>query len=194
MGRRSSKEALLDAAERVIKRQGMASTTIEAVAAEAGLSKGGLFYHFSSKKDMLLQLLERFERQFYAQRQEIYDSLPEGPHRLLKATVIASVRIPAKRETSISNVLALLDDVELRELVRKMKLRTLREITEKFPKPEKALMALLVVDGLWVMDMFAENAISYEMEKSIIDQLLELIDIYGGEPGETDAAQPPLPQ
>lgn len=182
MGRRSSKESLLDAAERVIKRQGMASTTIEAVATEAGLSKGGLFYHFSSKKDMLLQLIERYERQFEAIRREIHDSLPEGPHRLLKATILASTRHPAKRETNISNIVSLLDDVELRERLRTMKIRLFKEVTEGYPQPEKVALALLAVDGLWVMDLFAGDAIGPEMENQIIAQLLALIDIHAGDP------------
>ncbi len=98
MGRKSSKDAILDATERVIRRQGMAGTTLEAVAAEAGLSKRALFYHFKNKKDMLLQLLERYGAQFTGLRQEIYDSLPDGPHRLLKATVLAAVRHPVKKK------------------------------------------------------------------------------------------------
>lgn len=187
MGRRSSKESLLNAAERVIKRQGMASTTIEAVAAEAGLSKGGLFYHFASKKDMLLQLLERFENQFIVLRKQIYDSLPEGPNRLLKATIIASTRHPAKCETNISNVIALLDDVELREMVSKMKTRLFKEITEGYPQPHKVALALLAVDGLWVMDLFGADAISAELEKQIVDVLLTLIDAHAGNPEQVEA-------
>ncbi|MCD8140879.1 MAG: TetR/AcrR family transcriptional regulator [Planctomycetaceae bacterium] len=178
MGRRSSKEQLLDAAERVIKRQGMASTTIEAVAAEAGLSKGGLFYHFSSKKDMLMQLIERYERQFKALRQKIHDSLPEGPHRMLKATILASTKHAERASANISNIITLLDDVELREVVRKMKIRLFTEITQGYPHPQKVALALLAADGLWVMDLFAGEVIPEGLENQIVEELLALIDIH----------------
>ncbi|HZB75928.1 MAG TPA: TetR family transcriptional regulator, partial [Solirubrobacteraceae bacterium] len=46
MARPSRREALLDAAIRVIRRDGAQKLTLDAVAAEAGVSKGGILYHF----------------------------------------------------------------------------------------------------------------------------------------------------
>lgn len=178
MGRRSSKEALLDAAERVIRRQGMASTTIEAVAAEAGLSKGGLFYHFSSKKDMMLQLMDRYEAKFKALRQELYDSFPEGPNRLLKATILACVKHSARSRTDLSNVLTMLDDVEMRQRVMDMKKRVFAEISAGYEKPERIALAMFAADGLWIMELFSSEPIPEEFEKKIIDELLALIDLH----------------
>src|SRR5205809_615370 len=47
---------LLDAAEAVVVRQGIANLTLDAVAAEAGMSKGGLLHHFPTK-DRLVEAL-----------------------------------------------------------------------------------------------------------------------------------------
>lgn len=184
MARKSSKEAILDAAERVIRRQGMASTTVEGVAAEAGVSKGGLFYHFSSKKDMLLQLLSRYEEQFQILRKQAYDSLPESSNRWLKATVIASIKHPAKESTNLSNVLGLLDDLELREKVSEVKRRNFNEITSGHPHPERVALALLAADGLWVMDLFGGRMVPDELEEKIINELLRLIDFHANPEGE----------
>ena len=49
---------LLDAAEAVVARQGIANLTLESVAAEAGMSKGGLLHHFRTK-DRLIEALVR---------------------------------------------------------------------------------------------------------------------------------------
>lgn len=176
MGRKSLKESILDAAERVIRRQGMASTTVEGVAAEAGVSKGGLFYHFSSKKEMLFQLLERYEKKFFATRQEVYDSLPDDPNRLLKATIIASINHPAKSHTDMSNVLSLLDDIEMREKVSEMKVRVFKEISAGYEKPEKIALAMMAADGMWVMDLFGGGILSPGFQEKIIAELLRLID------------------
>lgn len=198
MARKSSKEAILDAAERVIRRQGMAATTVEGVAAEAGVSKGGLFYHFSSKKDMLLQLLARYEEQFLALRKQIFESLPDEPNRLLKATIITSIKHPAKTTSNLSNVLSLLDDPDLRGKVSEMKLRLYREITAGYPRPERAALAMLAADGLWVVDLFGNGVVSEELEEKIIAELLHLIDIHarpGAEPSvvaNKEGAQPCL--
>lgn len=188
MARKSSKDMILDAAERVIRRQGMAATTIEGVAAEAGVSKGGLFYHFSSKKEMLFQLVERYEKKFLDMRKEVYDSLPEGPHRLLKATIVASIKNPAKSNASISNVLALLDDVDMRKKILEVKYRTFTEISEGYAHPEKVAVAMLAADGLWVMDLFSGEAVSAEFQEKIIAELLRMVDV--GAPPD-DAEDPP---
>ncbi len=181
MGRKSSRDDILDAAERVIRRQGMAGTTIESVAAEAKVSKGGLFYHFASKKELLVQLLERYGQQFQTLRRQIYDQLPDDPNRLLKATILASCRNPARSDSRMSNFLSLLDDVDLRGKVLEMKRRVFFEITSGYPNPERVALAMLVTDGLWVMDLFGDETLSRDMREKIIKELLELIDQHADE-------------
>ena len=55
----SAKEAVLDAFERVVIDRGERAATLEAVAVEAGVSKGGLLYHFGAKKDLVEGLVSR---------------------------------------------------------------------------------------------------------------------------------------
>jgi AcrR family transcriptional regulator len=50
---------LLDAAEAVVMRQGIANLTLDAVAAEAGMSKGGLLHHFPTKDRLVEALVTR---------------------------------------------------------------------------------------------------------------------------------------
>lgn len=54
-----TRNRLLDAAERVVVEHGALDFTLEAVAAEAGVSKGGLLYHFPSKNQLAAALVER---------------------------------------------------------------------------------------------------------------------------------------
>jgi AcrR family transcriptional regulator len=56
VGRPSNRQRVLDAATRVALRDGPGGVTIDAVVTEAGLSRGGVLYHFRSK-DALLQAL-----------------------------------------------------------------------------------------------------------------------------------------
>ena len=55
-GRPSNRRSVLDAATRVALREGPGAVTIDAVVTEAGMSRGGVLYHFPSK-DALLQAL-----------------------------------------------------------------------------------------------------------------------------------------
>ncbi len=53
-------ETLLDAAIRVVTRDGFAAMTLEAVAKEAGVSKGGLTHHFATKDALITAMLDHF--------------------------------------------------------------------------------------------------------------------------------------
>ena len=51
--RGDTRKRLLDAAAVVVRRDGAQALTLDAVAAEAGVSKGGLLYHFKTKRELL---------------------------------------------------------------------------------------------------------------------------------------------
>lgn len=48
--------ALLDAAQRVFIRQGVARTTLNHIAEEASLTRGAVYWHFENKDDLILSL------------------------------------------------------------------------------------------------------------------------------------------
>lgn len=50
---------ILDAAESIVQAKGVPALTLEAAARAAGISKGGLLYHFASKEAMLSGLVAR---------------------------------------------------------------------------------------------------------------------------------------
>ncbi len=53
-----TRERILGALRGILARSGNSSVTLEAVATEAGVSKGGLLYHFPAKSALYLGLLE----------------------------------------------------------------------------------------------------------------------------------------
>ena len=57
---RSNREKILDATVQVAIRDGVMAMTLDAVAQEAGVSKGGLLYHFRSKDDLIAAMLVHF--------------------------------------------------------------------------------------------------------------------------------------
>jgi len=50
---------ILDAVEHIVRAKGVPALTLEAAAREAGISKGGLLYHFASKEALLTGLVIR---------------------------------------------------------------------------------------------------------------------------------------
>ena len=78
---------LLDAANAVVARQGIANLTLEAVAVEAGLSKGGLLHHFPTKDRLVEGLVRRCAESWRACFMDAYQRTPEGPGRMSRALV-----------------------------------------------------------------------------------------------------------
>ncbi|WAC65374.1 helix-turn-helix domain containing protein [Agrococcus sp. SL85] len=60
VGSGNAREQLLDAYEALLIEEGERAATVQAVAARAGVSKGGLLYHFGSKAELETGLIERF--------------------------------------------------------------------------------------------------------------------------------------
>ncbi len=56
----ASRRKILEAAALVAVRDGLGAVTLDAVAKEAKISKGGLLYHFRSKDDLIAAMLEDF--------------------------------------------------------------------------------------------------------------------------------------
>jgi AcrR family transcriptional regulator len=54
-----TREGLVDAAERLFTKQGFHATSLDAVAAEAGFTKGAVYSNFASKEDLFLAVYER---------------------------------------------------------------------------------------------------------------------------------------
>jgi AcrR family transcriptional regulator len=75
--RRDSREALLDAAERLLVDVGYAGITTRVLAREAGVNPGLVHYYFGSIDEVLLQVLERFTGQLIERQRAMYSA--EGP-------------------------------------------------------------------------------------------------------------------
>ncbi len=55
----ATREALLDAAERVFRAQGVARATLSEVAAAAGMTRGAVYWHFRDKAELFEAMCER---------------------------------------------------------------------------------------------------------------------------------------
>jgi AcrR family transcriptional regulator len=80
-------EIILAAADAVLRRGGARALTIDAVAAEAGLSKGGVLHHFGSKDALILALVARKLSELRTGIAACEAEQPSGPARLPRAMV-----------------------------------------------------------------------------------------------------------
>lgn len=73
-----AREKVLDAFEAILIDEGARAATMDATARAAGVSKGGLLYHFGSKEALEAGIIERLER-LVDTDVEVMASSPEGP-------------------------------------------------------------------------------------------------------------------
>ncbi|MFD9907022.1 TetR/AcrR family transcriptional regulator [Streptomyces sp. NPDC059063] len=78
---------LLNAAERLLVKQGVDAIRLDAVAAEAGVSKGGLLYHFPSKQALVQGVVERLVDRF----EEVLPGPDAPPGAFTRAWLDASI-------------------------------------------------------------------------------------------------------
>jgi AcrR family transcriptional regulator len=76
---------VLDAAEALVRAKGVAGLTLEAAARLAGVSKGGLLYHFASKEALLTGLIARMAAFIEEDFAAGVAAQPEGPGRVARA-------------------------------------------------------------------------------------------------------------
>jgi AcrR family transcriptional regulator len=84
-------EIILEAAAAVLLKAGARGLTIDAVAAEAGLSKGGVLHHYASKEALIMALVTRKLTQLRAELAACEAEIPPGPSQLPRA-LVAHVR------------------------------------------------------------------------------------------------------
>lgn len=152
--RKLDRQALLDAAQEVLSRDGASNLTIEAVAATAGVGKATVLYDYKSKHALMRAVLERRLEAEGERLSRIRATLDDGPDRAIHAWIRAALRPLSQQDRTIGSGLMaeLASDPELnqlsRDFVRNNVLRDLDTATE----PRGARLAFLAVEGLKLLD------------------------------------------
>lgn len=172
---RTARERLLDAALHVVAQSGAGHLTLEAVAEGAGVSKGGLLYHFKTKEALLQGLLDRHMRQLEATFTRELEALGGGPNAAVQAYIkalIACENLGLDNEGSLSIVAAVANDPTLLEDLRREVQRSYREVVESHPEPLQAMRLMLAAEGLVLMDIFGITVLDAEQRVAFQENLL----------------------
>jgi AcrR family transcriptional regulator len=163
---RDTKAKLIAAAAAVIRRDGAQALTLDAVAAEAGVSKGGLLYHFKSKRELLDGLVERWLDEFQHDIDASDTSFPKG-------YVKASDGAKAEEAGLLA---ALVADPAVLAKVRERYATWQDRVATEGGDPVEATLARLAADGLWLADLLGMAAPEGELRERVLARLLELCD------------------
>jgi AcrR family transcriptional regulator len=95
---REARDELLAAAMKVFARHGYRQASVDAIAAEAGYSKGALYWHFSGKEEVLLALVDERIDAPTRELGELMKTAPPDHDMALEATWEWARRLGAERD------------------------------------------------------------------------------------------------
>lgn len=189
MSKKNSRNRILDAAKKVVLEVGANHLTLDAVAAKAGVSKGGLLYNFPSK-DMLLKAMIRS----YADEGEMSQArerarLPAGPGREVKAHVRALLD-PRYHDMRVASALlaAAAHDPKLIAPLTGIAKSRFDDFAAGGLRYEHAAVIGLAAFGLHLMDILRLSFFTGAQRDAVIGELMRLAD--GQVSGGPTARQP----
>ena len=156
----ATKRRILDAAEQVVLRDGVGHLTLDAAAHEAGLSKGGVLYHFPTRDSLVAAMVTRIIEQF---EEDIASYLPDAgtpeasaPGAFARAYVRSTLEPAAPGEERLGAALLAAAAAEpdllvpLQEAADGWQARLVDDGLD----PTLATVIRLACDGLWLCDLF----------------------------------------
>lgn len=165
-------ERLLIAAAAVIKRDGASAVTLDAVAAEAGSSKGGLLYHFPTKEALLDALVDWWHDDF--QRQ--LDATQADTHAA--SFLLAMDRhttAPEWRQTLEHGPMAVLAGAPEQAARVRGRYEAWQEwVTEDAADPVAATIVRLAADGLWLTTLYDLAPPHPDLRRAVLERLMEM--------------------
>ena len=177
----SARDKILDAAERVILRDGPRGVSVDAVLAESGVSKGGFFHHFPTKATLLAGLLERLSCSVEAIAAASMRGDSQGRGRALRAQIAGAFDLPpAERERTRTLVLALVAGVmespDVAAQARKANRDALATASHEGVDRGAALCVQLALDGYVLGEIFKTIKLDRDDREALRTTLYGLVD------------------
>ncbi|QEI05972.1 TetR/AcrR family transcriptional regulator [Pigmentiphaga aceris] len=176
--RQSKRTNILDAAIRVINREGVTAVTFDSVAAEAALTRGGMLYHFASRDELIQGL-----NQYLANQWE--ENLEKSAGKPFEQTTAderlgAYIRVGTRAATR----------AELLFLLEFSKNPSLSEpwlrIIDRWAPPEPQIsddpqaftrfMLRLAADGLWAYDYISGRPMDVKLRQHLGKELEKVLE------------------
>lgn len=179
--RTSKRTQILDAVVAIIARDGVTAVTFDAVAAETGLTRGGLLYHFPSREALILATHKHLADQWEAEMANTAGkdvAVASAAER--HAAYIQSCGKAAKRAELLLILESAGDDV-LGALWQEVIDRWAPPVPDGSDKVALAtFIARLAADGLWIHEALSSRPLPRKLKTQISRHLVAMA---GEQPG-----------
>lgn len=180
MGRKRviDQQQILEAAEQVVARDGAARLTLEAVAAQAGISKASVLYDYKSKQALIAAVVERAVRNDNAFNDSVTEGLGDVSSPAIRGRIAAAAQpLPEEfRATALNLCAALAQDRELRATVQDNQTTIIKKVLDTAEHPRGALLAYLALEGLKLLEAMDLYHLPAKQRKQALADISALVD------------------
>ena len=171
---RNASLEILAAAREVTARHGAGNLTIDSVAREIGMSKGGVLYNFPSKQALLSALLKDLLEEHLVSMSEVDQAKPNATLRGHLQSLAAANDL--KADLSMAILAAAAESPELLNPLRDMAESDQQKIAAQSTDPVGAHIIFAALDGLRFQHLLRMPPYDTKTRDAIKDRLERMID------------------
>lgn len=170
----ATRTGILDAACRVVLNKGVNALTLDSTALEAGVSKGGLLYHFPNKNSLIEGMIERLISAFDL---AIEQELVKTDGNWLTAYVnVLFAGDPEHDQLSAALFAAIANNPELLKPLQDRFVEWQKKAEASAPSPEVGTLIRLAMDGVWIADLLDFAPPTPALRKKMLKVIMEMLE------------------
>ncbi len=176
MNKPSIRERILEAADEVARERGVANLTLDLVAEQAKVSKGGLLYHFTTKEALLRGMIDRALDRYRSLLKTEVDRQGSDYRSYLKASILARQDCDEGSECSRAFFAAAANFPDMPERAHvdvEEHVERLRAEPDRFAN---AAILSLAIDGLHFLELLNLAPFTPDEREAIVKRILEQAD------------------
>jgi AcrR family transcriptional regulator len=179
----NKRDSILDGAQALVVREGSGGFTLDRIAGEAKVSKGGLLYHFATKEELVSALVARTV-EYFEKDLALYKRLHgDGPGANTKAFAIATLEgewaekaglLPHGLDLFATMLAVISTSPHLMAPMREAYAKWQHAVENDGTDPILATIVRLAADGLWFTEFLGLSTFTPKKRKQIVEGLKSL--------------------
>lgn len=173
--RESSRDKILFAAVEVAREAGASNLSLDAVAARAGVSKGGLLYNFPTKASLMRALVEAFLAKFEGELDAAADDSDAREGLLAAYIKLSAVECEETKPGAAGVLAAIAEDPDFMKPIAAFKRRLLDRLKGDTNDIEMMLIVYLALEGMRSMKLFESDVLTQDERDLAVSGMLRRV-------------------
>lgn len=178
----TTKDLILKAAERVVSKRGPSHLTLDAVAREAGFSKGGLLYNFPTKQALVEGMIGSYVERRRSHLEQLRTEAGDRPNTVIQSILAVRKEYPVDRGTGLAILAGLAENPEFLAPLREEVAVMAEDMQKNAEDPMLATLLWLAADGLEFWDLLGINPLNAKGRTQMENYFVSLAAAEGGTP------------